>query len=125
MFGAGGDRDRTKRPLLGNAATLADVAVVTSDNPRSEDPLQIIDEILAGMSATPLATVVEQDRAAAIAKAFQMARPGDCVLIAGKGHESEQIVGDRRLPFDDRQVARSVLSEQWRPLIGQPRRASA
>ena len=125
LFGAGGDRDRTKRPLLGRASTLADVAIVTSDNPRSEDPLQIIDEILAGMVGSRTTPVVEPDRAAAIATALQMAEPGDCVLLAGKGHETEQVIGDRRLPFDDRQVARGVLSEQWRPLLGQPRRASA
>ncbi len=125
VFGAGGDRDRSKRPLLGRAAMLADVAIVTSDNPRSEDPLQIIDEILDGMSGSMTIPLVEPDRAAAIATALRMAQPGDCVLLAGKGHETEQLIGDRRLPFDDRQVARSVLSEQWRPLLGQPRRASA
>ncbi|MBS0205211.1 MAG: UDP-N-acetylmuramoyl-L-alanyl-D-glutamate--2,6-diaminopimelate ligase [Planctomycetes bacterium] len=124
VFGAGGDRDRTKRPLLGRAAELADVAIVTSDNPRSEDPRQIIDEILAGMMDSATVPIIEPDRAAAIATALRMAEPGDCVLIAGKGHETEQIIGDRKLPFDDRQVARGVLSEQWRPL-GQPRRASA
>ena len=124
VFGAGGDRDRTKRPLLGRAAGLADVAIVTSDNPRSEDPVDIINEILAGMSGSATIPVVEPDRAAAIATALRLAEPGDCVLIAGKGHETEQIIGDRKLPFDDRQVARGVLSEKWRP-IGQPRRASA
>lgn len=126
VFGAGGDRDRGKRPLLGRAAMLADVAVVTSDNPRSEEPMKIIEEILAGIPAGALTTtLVEPDRAVAIAKVLQMAAPGDSVLLAGKGHESEQIIGDRRLPFDDRQVARSVLSDQWRPLMGQPRRVSA
>lgn len=125
VFGAGGDRDRTKRPLLGSAATMADIAIVTSDNPRSEDPLRIIDEILAGMSGSSTMPIVEPDRMAAIGKALQIARPGDCVLLAGKGHETEQIIGDRRFPFDDRQVARSFLCEQWRPLAGQPRRASA
>ena len=122
VFGAGGDRDRAKRPLLGKAAQLADVSIVTSDNPRSEDPRQIIDEIVGGMAdCNP---TIELDRADAIARALRIAQPGDSVLIAGKGHECEQIVGDLRLPFDDRQVARSVLSEKWRPL-GQPRRASA
>jgi UDP-N-acetylmuramoyl-L-alanyl-D-glutamate--2,6-diaminopimelate ligase len=125
VFGAGGDRDRTKRPLLGRAALLADVAIVTSDNPRSEEPLEIIDQIVAGMSSARTSPLVEPDRAAAIATALQMAKPGDCVLLAGKGHETEQIIGDRRLPFDDRQVARAILSEQWRPLLGQLRRASA
>ena len=125
VFGAGGDRDRAKRPLLGRAALLADVAIVTSDNPRSEDPHAIIDEILGGMSASHAESIVEPDRATAIQMALDMARPGDCVLIAGKGHEGEQIIGDRRLPFDDRQVARGLLSERWRPLLGQQRRASA
>lgn len=125
VFGAGGDRDRTKRPLLGQAATLADVAIVTSDNPRSEPPLRIIDEILAGMAGSKTTPLVEPDRAAAIATALQIAEPGDCILLAGKGHETEQIIGDCRLPFDDRHVARTVLSERWRPLMGQPRRASA
>jgi UDP-N-acetylmuramoyl-L-alanyl-D-glutamate--2,6-diaminopimelate ligase len=125
VFGAGGDRDRTKRPLLGRAATLADVAIVTSDNPRSEDPLRIIDEIVEGMTGSMTIPVIEPDRAAAIAAALRMALPGDSVLLAGKGHETEQVIGDRHLPFDDRQVARTVLSEKWRPLLGQPRRASA
>jgi UDP-N-acetylmuramoyl-L-alanyl-D-glutamate--2,6-diaminopimelate ligase len=124
VFGAGGDRDRSKRPLLGRAALLADVAIVTSDNPRSEEPLRIIDEILAGMESTRAEPIVEADRAAAIATALRLAEPGDSVLLAGKGHECEQIIGDRRLPFDDRQVARGNLSERWRPL-GQSRRASA
>lgn len=125
VFGAGGDRDRTKRPLLGRAATLADVAIVTSDNPRSEEPRRIIDEILVGMDGSTTLPIVEPDRASAIGKALQIAQPGDCVLLAGKGHETEQIIGDRRLPFDDRQVARSFLTDQWRPLLGQSRRASA
>ena len=125
VFGAGGDRDRSKRPLLGQAATLADVAIVTSDNPRSEPPDTIIDEILAGMCNAVATPITEPDRASAIELALKTARPGDCVLIAGKGHETEQIIGDRRLSFDDRHVARSFLSERWCPLLGQPRRASA
>jgi UDP-N-acetylmuramoyl-L-alanyl-D-glutamate--2,6-diaminopimelate ligase len=125
VFGAGGDRDRSKRPLLGQAASLADQAIVTSDNPRSENPDLIIGEIVAGMSATAAKPVIEPDRAAAIERVMKLARQGDCVLIAGKGHETEQIIGDRRIPFDDRHVARGVLSERWRPLLGQPGRASA
>jgi UDP-N-acetylmuramoyl-L-alanyl-D-glutamate--2,6-diaminopimelate ligase len=109
VFGAGGDRDRTKRPLLGRAAALADVPIVTSDNPRSEDPLQIIDDILAGLRALDREPAIEPDRAAAIQTAIELARPGDCILIAGKGHEREQIVGDRRLPFDDCAIARTLL----------------
>ncbi|MCX7392981.1 MAG: UDP-N-acetylmuramoyl-L-alanyl-D-glutamate--2,6-diaminopimelate ligase [Planctomycetales bacterium] len=126
VFGAGGDRDRTKRPLLGRAAMLADLVVVTSDNPRSEDPQTIIDEILAGMSADDVTPIIEPDRAAAIQTVLELAERGDSVLIAGKGHESEQIVGPRRVAFDDRQVARYILSERWHQLSNHhPRRASA
>ncbi|MCS6776987.1 MAG: UDP-N-acetylmuramoyl-L-alanyl-D-glutamate--2,6-diaminopimelate ligase [Chloroherpetonaceae bacterium] len=116
VFGCGGNRDRTKRPQMGRiAGTLADVAIVTSDNPRHEDPNAIIAEILSGMDATkdPAITAqvqVEPDRRAAITLAIQQARPGDLVLIAGKGHEDYQIVGDAVLPFDDRQVTREVLA---------------
>lgn len=124
VFGAGGDRDRSKRPKLGAAAELADVAVVTSDNPRSENPASIIDQILAGMQNAK-AAVVEVDRRQAIRCALTMARPGDCVLIAGKGHESEQIIGETRLPFDDRQVTREILRERWQTLAKPPSRVSA
>ena len=124
VFGAGGDRDRSKRPKLGAAAELADVAVVTSDNPRSEDPRSIIDEILAGMNE-PETAMVEVDRRQAIRKVLTMARPGDCLLIAGKGHESEQIIGHARLPFDDRQVTREILRERWQTLAHPPSRVSA
>ena len=125
VFGAGGDRDRTKRPKLGQAALLADVAIVTSDNPRSESPLAIIDEIVAGMRQGTTAPLVEADRRAAIFRALNLARSGDCVLIAGKGHENEQIIGHERLPFDDRQVAREFLRERWQPLARSPERVSA
>lgn len=108
VFGAGGDRDRTKRPLLAQAAGGADVAIVTSDNPRTEDPQQIIADILAGFSEAACPHV-EPNRAAAIERAVTEARPGDCVLIAGKGHECEQIIGTERLPFDDREVVRRSL----------------
>ena len=104
---------------------LADVAIVTSDNPRSENPLTIIDEIVGGMSASHCESIIEPDRAAAIQRALELARPGDSVLIAGKGHENEQIIDGRHLPFDDRQVSRAFLSERWRPQLGQQRRASA
>ena len=108
-FGCGGDRDRGKRPLMGGvAARLADAVWVTSDNPRSEDPAAIVAEIVAGArGARDLHT--EVDRRAAIAAALAAARPGDAVLIAGKGHETTQTIGDRVLPFDDRQVARELL----------------
>jgi len=107
VFGCGGDRDRGKRPLMGRIASeLADVAIVTSDNPRSEDPQAIIDEILAGVTGE---VEVEPDRAAAIERAISTADDGDVVLIAGKGHEQGQEFADRTIPFDDREVARDVL----------------
>jgi len=111
VFGCGGDRDRTKRPVMGRAvAARADALYVTSDNPRSEDPEAILDEVLAGI---PLerrgATVREVDRREAIRRACAESRPGDVLLIAGKGHETTQTIGARVLPFDDRGVAREVL----------------
>jgi UDP-N-acetylmuramoyl-L-alanyl-D-glutamate--2,6-diaminopimelate ligase len=107
VFGCGGDRDRSKRPLMGEMATrLADRVVVTSDNPRSEDPLAIIQDILVGAGANP---DVEPDRAAAIALALEEAEEGDVVVIAGKGHEQGQEFADRTIPFDDREVARDAL----------------
>jgi UDP-N-acetylmuramoyl-L-alanyl-D-glutamate--2,6-diaminopimelate ligase len=106
VFGCGGDRDRGKRPLMGRLAKdLADVAIVTSDNPRSEDPLAIIDEIVAGSGGFE----IEPDRRAAITRAIELAEPGDVVLIAGKGHEQGQEAAGRTLPFDDREVAREAL----------------
>ena len=118
VFGCGGDRDRTKRPLMGAVAgRLSDLIVITSDNPRSEDPSRIIEEIQRGITADTrkdagqrLLTIV--DRGAAIAKAIELARPGDLVLIAGKGHEKYQVIGDRVLPFDDVAVAREALSRR-------------
>ena len=126
VFGCGGDRDRTKRPLMGAvAARLSDLVVVTSDNPRSEDPARIIEEIKRGivmpadraprgrpLPSTPCLAIV--DRRAAIEKAIADARPGDLVLIAGKGHEKTQAIGDRVLPFDDVDVARNALSRRRR-----------
>ena len=107
VFGCGGDRDRGKRPVMGRiAAELADVAIVTSDNPRSEDPDAIIAEILAGAGA---GVEVEPDRAAAIERAIAIAQSGDVVVIAGKGHEQGQEFADRTVPFDDREVARQAL----------------
>ena len=106
VFGAGGDRDRTKRPLMGETcARLADGCVVTSDNPRSEDPAAIIRDILAGMPAAARArAVVEPDRRAAIRAAVRLANlPGDIVLVAGKGHEDYQVFADRTVHFDDRE----------------------
>jgi len=111
VFGCGGDRDRTKRPLMGRAvADAADLLVVTSDNPRSEDPEAILDEIYAGIPGGRRAAATrEVDRRAAIRRACAAARGGDIVLIAGKGHETTQTIGSEVLPFDDRQVAREVL----------------
>src|SRR5579872_1040993 len=110
VFGAGGDRDRLKRPLLGRAAAEAELAVVTSDNPRSEDPLAIIRDILEGFAARGRQPYVEVERERAIRWAIQHAGPGDTVLIAGKGHECEQIIGPMRVPFDDREIARECLT---------------
>jgi UDP-N-acetylmuramoyl-L-alanyl-D-glutamate--2,6-diaminopimelate ligase len=111
VFGCGGDRDREKRPLMGRiGAELSDVAVVTSDNPRSEDPGAIIEEILAGLDGGRDAVEVEADRRKAIALALEGAEAGDTVLIAGKGHEQgQEFEGGRKLPFDDREVAREEL----------------
>jgi UDP-N-acetylmuramoyl-L-alanyl-D-glutamate--2,6-diaminopimelate ligase len=116
-FGCGGDRDRGKRPLMGEAcARLADLTIVTSDNPRSEDPLEIIAEIEPGAARGGGRYVVEPDRRAAIALAVTEARPGDVVVIAGKGHETGQEFADRTVPFDDRVVA----AEELRALLGVP-----
>jgi UDP-N-acetylmuramoyl-L-alanyl-D-glutamate--2,6-diaminopimelate ligase len=116
LFGCGGDRDREKRPMMGRIASeLADVAIVTSDNPRSEDPGVIIEEIVAGAHSDPGDTVLQgrlevvPDRREAIARAVEGAEPGDVVVIAGKGHEQGQQFRDRTVPFDDREVAREAL----------------
>jgi UDP-N-acetylmuramoyl-L-alanyl-D-glutamate--2,6-diaminopimelate ligase len=110
VFGCGGDRDKGKRPVMGRiAASLADDVVVTSDNPRSEDPDSIIAEVLTGIPAgTEFVALV--DRRAAIAEALRRAQPGDVVLIAGKGHETTQVLEGRVVPFDDRAVARELLA---------------
>ena len=110
VFGCGGDRDAAKRPLMGEvAARLADRVVLTSDNPRSEDPATIISQVRSGID-DDTNLLVEPDRRRAIALALEEARPGDLVVIAGKGHEAVQIVGDERREFDDRGVARELLS---------------
>jgi UDP-N-acetylmuramoyl-L-alanyl-D-glutamate--2,6-diaminopimelate ligase len=112
VVGCGGDRDRMKRSLMGRAAAeLADLAVLTSDNPRTEDPVSIIDAMVCGAREVPEACwTVEVDRRAAIALALRQARAGDVVVIAGKGHEPYQEVGDMRLEFDDRLVVRELLT---------------
>jgi UDP-N-acetylmuramoyl-L-alanyl-D-glutamate--2,6-diaminopimelate ligase len=124
VLGCGGDRDRAKRPMMGAAAaSLADVAILTSDNPRSEDPLAILAAMLDGVLGVPIAkrgrVIIEPDRAAAIAQAVALASPGDVIVVAGKGHETGQYVGGSVLPFDDRQVtaaalaARAAAMEPW------------
>jgi len=111
VFGCGGDRDRGKRPLMGQAATgIADLTLITSDNPRSEDPEAIIEEILPGARAGGGRFVVQADRRLAIRAALAKAAPGDVVLIAGKGHESGQEFRDETVPFDDRLVAREEIA---------------
>ncbi len=110
LFGCGGDRDRTKRPLMGMAAAeLSDFVVLTSDNPRSEDPLSIMNDAMVGLRRFDTPHVAEPDRGRAIQLAIQQAQPGDVVLLAGKGHETYQILKDRTIHFDDRETAREVL----------------
>jgi UDP-N-acetylmuramoyl-L-alanyl-D-glutamate--2,6-diaminopimelate ligase len=116
VFGCGGDRDRTKRPLMGAVASrLSDVVIVTSDNPRSEDPARIIEEIKLGIQgadrdAGSLFSIV--DRVEAIEQAVRIAGPGDLVLLAGKGHEKTQVIGQRELPFDEVEIARAALDRR-------------
>jgi UDP-N-acetylmuramoyl-L-alanyl-D-glutamate--2,6-diaminopimelate ligase len=130
VFGCGGDRDRGKRPLMGRVAVEgSSVAIITSDNPRTEDPLEIIREIEAGVVGLPVHRIragefneasgktgwpvyfVVPDRKTAIEQAIRSSGPDDVVLIAGKGHEDYQIIGEKKTPFDDRLVARDALSE--------------
>jgi UDP-N-acetylmuramoyl-L-alanyl-D-glutamate--2,6-diaminopimelate ligase len=108
VFGCGGDRDKGKRPLMGRiAAELADVAVVTSDNPRTEDPGAIIDDIEQGMGGVPHLRI--PDRLTAIHTALGQARAGDTLLLAGKGHETYQVLGAERVPFDEREIVRKAV----------------
>jgi UDP-N-acetylmuramoyl-L-alanyl-D-glutamate--2,6-diaminopimelate ligase len=110
VFGAGGERDRTKRPLMGEAAgSLSDLVVLTSDNPRSEDPLLIINDVIVGLQKVNAKYRVEPDREQALAMALEEARPGDVVLLAGKGHETYQVLRDGTIEFDDRERARAIL----------------
>ena len=120
VFGCGGDRDRTKRPRMAAVACAhSDVVIVTSDNPRTEDPAAIVADIVAGVPAKGGAEVESVlDRADAIARAVQRAKPGDAVIVAGKGHEDYQIVGTERRPFDDRVVARAALAARRGALVG-------
>ena len=118
MFGCGGERDRTKRPLMGAVAgRLSDLVVITSDNPRGEDPARIVEDIRRGITPDTRRDAGQRilsivDRGDAIAKAVELARPGDVVLLAGKGHEKYQIVGNRSIPFDDRAAAREALERR-------------
>ena len=112
LFGCGGDRDRSKRPLMGQAAgELSDFVVLTSDNPRSENPIDIINDALVGLRRTEVRHAIEPDRARAIALAIAEAHPGDVVLLAGKGHEDYQVLQDRTVHFDDREVARAAIGQ--------------
>jgi len=117
VLGCGGDRDRAKRPMMGAAAaSLADVAILTSDNPRSEDPLAILAAMLDGVLSVPqderARVIIEPDRAAAISQAVALATPGDVIVVAGKGHETGQYVAGAVLPFDDRQVTAAALAQR-------------
>lgn len=115
MFGCGGDRDRSKRPLMGKAAGVgSDVVVLTSDNPRGEDPVAIIEEVLPGLDGARAKVVVEPDRHRAIELAIAEARQADLVLLAGKGHEKTQTIGSRVIPFDDAAIARQIMQAQGR-----------
>ncbi|MEG0844870.1 MAG: UDP-N-acetylmuramoyl-L-alanyl-D-glutamate--2,6-diaminopimelate ligase [Raoultibacter sp.] len=113
VFGCGGNRDASKRPIMGRAALAADFAVVTSDNPRHENPQAIIEAIVGGMGGASDRFVVEADRRAAIAQAIALAQPGDSILIAGKGHEDYQLIGDEVLDFDDTTVAAEELERHF------------
>jgi UDP-N-acetylmuramoyl-L-alanyl-D-glutamate--2,6-diaminopimelate ligase len=113
VVGSAGDRDAAKRPLMGAAATRADIAILTSDNPRSEDPEAILAEVVAGTVGTMTTVYAEVDREAAIGKALDLAAPGDVVLILGKGHEQGQEFATHTIPFDDREVAARLLARRY------------
>ena len=113
VFGAGGERDRTKRPLMGEAAgSLSDLVVLTSDNPRGEDPIRIINDVVVGLQKANAKYRVEPDREQALAIALDEAGPGDIVLLAGKGHETYQVLRDQTIEFDDREKAREILQRK-------------
>lgn len=112
VFGCGGDRDKTKRPIMGKIGTdLSDFSIITSDNPRSEEPLSIINDILAGITKGNY--IVEEDRKAAIKKSIEMAEPGDVIVIAGKGHEDYQILKTGKIHFDEREVVDKIIKELY------------
>ena len=113
LFGCGGSRDRTKRPIMGETAgRLSDLTILTSDNPRQEDPLKIISDVVVGIQKSAGKYLIEPDRAKAIAMAIDEAREGDIVLLAGKGHENYQIFADRAIHFDDREEAQKALRDR-------------
>jgi UDP-N-acetylmuramyl-tripeptide synthetase len=112
VFGCGGDRDRTKRPVMGGIAQqFSDLAILTSDNPRTEDPTRILEEVAAGMRPDGRPHEIVPDRRAAIARALDLVEEGDILLVAGKGHETMQILGTELHHFDDRAVVREILAE--------------
>ena len=113
LFGCGGDRDRTKRPIMGRiAAENADFAVVTSDNPRTEEPMDIIREILAGMEGTKTPYVVIPDRVEAIEWAIEHHEPGDVIILAGKGHEDYQVIGHEKRHMDEREIVAEIMEKR-------------
>ena len=113
LFGCGGLKDRTKRPVMGEVSgRLSDLTILSSDNPRTEEPLKIISDVVVGLQKTAGKYLIETDREKAIGMAIDEARAGDIVLLAGKGHEDYQILADRTLKFDDREVARRALRER-------------
>src|SRR5262249_115684 len=110
LFGCGGGKDRTKRPVMGEASgRLSDLTILTNDNPRQEDPLKIISDVVVGLQKSKGKHLIERDGEKAIGMGFDEAREGDLVLLAGKGHEDYQILADRTLPWDDRKVAQEQL----------------
>ena len=110
VFGCGGDRDRTKRPLMGAAAARhSDYVIITSDNPRSEDPMEIIKEIIPGVEQFNTAYLIEPDRKEAIFKAVHMAKEGDVIVLAGKGHEDYQVLKDETIHMDEREIVQEAL----------------
>jgi UDP-N-acetylmuramoyl-L-alanyl-D-glutamate--2,6-diaminopimelate ligase len=110
LFGCGGDRDKTKRPKMGRMATeLSDIVIVTTDNPRTEDPEEIIKEILIGTVGSKAEVITITDRSEAIAKALKIAKQGDTILLAGKGHELYQVIGTERVHYDEREVIKNAL----------------
>jgi UDP-N-acetylmuramoyl-L-alanyl-D-glutamate--2,6-diaminopimelate ligase len=113
LFGCGGGKDRTKRPIMGEASgRLSDLTILTNDNPRQEDPLKIISDIVVGLQKSNGKYLIEPDREKAIGGAFDEARAGDIVLLAGKGHEDYQILADKTLPWDDRLAAQQALRQR-------------